>query len=58
VHNKGHHLCKVRQDCPIHEGQEREIHIQEPRRESSCSPEAIPLTRRARIATNAKKEEQ
>jgi len=35
----------------------RDIHIQEPRPKNSCSPEAI-STRRARTATNAKKEEQ
>jgi len=45
--NKSHHLCGVRQDCLIHQGQEGEIHIQEPRCESSCSPEAILSTRRA-----------
>jgi len=48
--HKSHHLCGVHQDCRIHQGQEREIHIQEPRPESSCSPEAIPSTRRARTA--------
>jgi len=46
------------QDCPIHKGQEREIHIQEPHPERTCSPEAIPSTRRARTATNAKEKEQ
>ena len=29
MHNKSHYLCGVRQDCPIHQGQEGEIHIQD-----------------------------
>jgi len=58
VHNKSHHLSRVCQDCPIHQGQEGEIHIQEPHPESSCSTEAILPIRRARTTTNAKEEEQ
>jgi len=42
----------------MHQEQEGEIHIQEPRPESSYSPEAILPTRKARIAINAKEEEQ
>jgi len=57
MNNKGHHLCRARQDCPIHQGQEGEICIQEPRRESSCSPEAILPTRKARTAISAKEEQ-
>jgi len=58
MHNKSHLLCRVCQDRPIHHGQEREIHIQEPRPKSSCIPKAISSIRRAQIATNAEEEEQ
>jgi len=53
-----HHICGVHQDYPMHQGQEREIHIQEPRPKNSCSPKAIPSTRRARTTINAEEEEQ
>ena len=58
MHNKSHDLCGARQDCCIHQGQEGEICIQEPRPESSSSPEAILLTRKARTTINAEEEEQ
>jgi hypothetical protein len=58
MHNKSHHLCRVRQDCLIHQGQEGEIHIQEPRPESSYSPEAILPIGKARTTINAEEEEQ
>ena len=42
----------------IHQGQEGEIHIQEPCHESSCRPEAILPTRKARTEISAEEEEQ
>ena len=50
--------CGVCQDRSIHQGQEREIHIQEPRPENSCNLEAILSTRGTRTTTDAEKEEQ
>ena len=55
---QSHHLCGVRQDCLIRQGQEREIHIQETRPKRSCCSEAILPTRKARTAVNDEEEEQ
>jgi hypothetical protein len=37
MHHEGHHLCKAHQDCFHHQGQEREVLVQEPHVALSCT---------------------
>jgi hypothetical protein len=37
MHHKGHHLCRAHQDCFHHQGQEREVLVQELHVALSCT---------------------
>jgi hypothetical protein len=55
MHHKGHHLCRARQDCFHHQGQERGV-IQEPHVALSCTSSGT--IQIERVSINQEEEEQ
>jgi hypothetical protein len=56
MNHEGHHLCKARQDCFHHQGQKREVLIQEPHVALSCT--TLGTIQTERVSVHQEEEEQ